>query len=143
MAEEPQPNNVTEGADVDENVELKAKSAEDRKAAAAMAKLDAAHHDDSSGGGAASKAVDQEAMNKAMGALAGGARSGGAAAGVKKEVKKAPAVKLDPKDVALTMDALDMDKKEATELLKAHGGSFEEAARAYISPTMSLKTRSG
>ena len=76
------------GTDLEEDVIIAAKSAEDRKAAVAMAKLDAAHHDDS---GSTTKEVDQEAMNKAMGALAGRQSE------KKKEVKKS--VKLNPADL--------------------------------------------
>lgn len=90
MAEEPQPKTVQEGAttgDVEEDVQATAKSAEDRKAAAALASLDARGGDDS---GAA--AVDQEAVSKAMKNL------GGATGGDKKEVKK---VKVEAADVTL------------------------------------------
>ncbi|KAI1138076.1 hypothetical protein F5Y05DRAFT_385110 [Hypoxylon sp. FL0543] len=87
---EPQPRNVHEGAgsgDVEDEVQTTAKSAEDRKAAAAMASLDARGDDAST-----SNAVDQEAVSKAMKSLG----NGGAAE--KKEVKK---VKVDAADVAL------------------------------------------
>lgn len=76
--------------DADDEVqeETVAKSAEDRKAAAAMASLDATGGDDD----ASAAAVDRDAVNKAMGRLAGGATE------AKKEVKK---VKVDAADVAL------------------------------------------
>lgn len=68
MAEEKQPPGVVEGAttgDVeDEMLEDKAKSAEDRKAAAALSKLDA-RDDDVAG----SASVDQEGLSKAMNKL--------------------------------------------------------------------------
>lgn len=83
---DPQPLNIIEGADIDEDVSLTAKSAEDRKAAAAMAKLDSSEHDEGN-----SKEVDQEAMSKAMGVLAG------AKAEAKKDAKKI--VKVNPADV--------------------------------------------
>lgn len=89
---EPQPNNVTEGADVEDDVQVTAKSAEDRKAAAAMAKLDAAQNDE----GSATKEVDQEAMSKAMGALAGAKQEE-----KKKDAKKA--VKLDQAELAFVV----------------------------------------
>jgi hypothetical protein len=107
---EPQPSTVVEGAttgDVEDEVPpTAAKSAEDRKAAAAMAKLDT-HGDESSG---SAQNVDQEAVNKAMqrlqGLTGGGAAGGSSAsnkgaagtAGEKKEVKK---VKVDAADVTL------------------------------------------
>ena len=86
---EPQPRSVHEGAtgDVDEEVQTTAKSAEDRKAAAAMASLDSRGDDASTSG----NAVDQDAVNRAVQGLGGGAVE-------KKEVKK---VKVDPADVTL------------------------------------------
>ena len=87
---EPQPKNVHEGAgDVEDEVQTTAKSAEDRKAAAAMASLDARGDDAGSG-----NAVDQEAASKAIKSLGSGAPG----AVEKKEVKK---VKVDAADVAL------------------------------------------
>ncbi len=69
MAEEPQPPTIVEGAstpgDGEDEVAPAAKSAEDRKAAEALAKLDTPRDDDD-GGGAAAKDVDQEAVNQAM-----------------------------------------------------------------------------
>jgi hypothetical protein len=85
---EPQPPNVVEGAttgDVEDEVQAKAKSAEDRKAAAAMSRLDA--NDE----GSSSAQVDQDAAKKAMQSLGG-------AAATKTEVKK---VKVDAADVTL------------------------------------------
>lgn len=87
---EPQPSSVHEGAntgDVEDEVQTTAKSAEDRKAAAAMASLDSRGDD-----AASTNAVDQEAVNKAMKSL------GGSGAVEKKDVKK---VKVDAADVAL------------------------------------------
>ncbi|KAI2619007.1 hypothetical protein GGS26DRAFT_342867 [Hypomontagnella submonticulosa] len=117
---EPQPRNVHEGAtgDVEEEVQTTAKSAEDRKAAAAMASLDSRGDDASTSG----NAVDQDAVNKAMQSLGGGAVE-------KKEVKK---VKVDPADVALLVDELDLTKPKATELLKAHDGDAVKAMKAFI-----------
>jgi hypothetical protein len=95
---ESQPPNVVEGAttgDIDEEVPVAAKSAEDRKAAAALSSLDAPRDD-----GSASRDVDQEAVKKAMDRLAG--QNGVAkkkAEEEKKVVKKT--VKVDPADVSL------------------------------------------
>ncbi|KAI0976692.1 hypothetical protein F4678DRAFT_121449 [Xylaria arbuscula] len=118
---EPQPRNVHEGAtaggDVEEEV-TKAKSAEDRKAAAALASLD------SNGDGAEAAEVDVAAVNKAVKNL------GTAATAEKKEVKK---VKVDAADVALLVDELELTKQKATELLKAHDGNAVRALRAFIS----------
>ncbi|KAI1415067.1 hypothetical protein F5Y13DRAFT_187752 [Hypoxylon sp. FL1857] len=119
---EPQPRNVHEGAgsgDVEDEVQTTAKSAEDRKAAAAMASLDARGDDAST-----SNAVDQEAVSKAVNSLG----NGGAAE--KKEVKK---VKVDAADVALLVDELDLTKVKATELLKSHDGDAVRAMKAFIS----------
>lgn len=85
---EPQPPAIVEGAttgDVEDEVQA-AKSAEDRKAQAAMSRLDAREDD------AAGSAVDKDAASKAMKSL------GGASNGEKKEVKK---VKVEAADVAL------------------------------------------
>ncbi|CAK7199138.1 hypothetical protein SEUCBS139899_001810 [Sporothrix eucalyptigena] len=125
MAEDRQPASVHEGAsttpvanDVEEDIAAKAKSAEDRKAAVALASLD------SVGGGSGSdstKHVDQEAMSKAMKNLKLGA-SGTAA-------KK---VKVDAADVTLLVDQLEVTKVKATDLLKQHEGDAVKALRAYV-----------
>ncbi|RYP44399.1 hypothetical protein DL768_009131 [Monosporascus sp. mg162] len=129
---EPQPKTVHEGAtttttpgDVEDEVQTAAKSAEDRKAAAALASLDAR---DDAAGAVDRSAVDQEAVSKAMKSLEGG---GGAAAAEKKnkEVKK---VKVEAADVALLVDELDLTKPKATELLKAHDGDAVKAMKAFI-----------
>ncbi|KAJ1327762.1 HYPK UBA domain-containing protein [Microdochium nivale] len=123
---EPQPSNVKEGAtgEIEDEVQATAKSAEDRKAAAAMASMDA--RDDSAGGsGAGSASVDQEAVSKAMKNLGGGGGGGGA-----QEVNKK--VKVDAADVALLVDELDMTKPKATALLKANEGDAVKAMKAYI-----------
>ncbi|KAI6367638.1 hypothetical protein MCOR25_004860 [Pyricularia grisea] len=120
MAEDRQPPAIVEGAttgDVEDEVEQTAKSAEDRKAAAAMAALDARDED------ATNKNVDQEAVSKAMSQLKTDAN-------VKKDVKKA--VKVDAADVALLVDQLELTKPKATELLKQHDGNAVTAMRAYI-----------
>ncbi|KAI1636342.1 hypothetical protein F4809DRAFT_389477 [Biscogniauxia mediterranea] len=115
---EPQPRSIHEGAtgDVEDEVSSsQAKSAEDRKAAAALASLDDTHGDD-----AGAAAVDQEAVSKAMKNLGGAAKT---------EVKK---VKVDAADVALLVDELDLTKPKATELLKAHDGDAVKAMKAFI-----------
>ncbi|KAI1374259.1 hypothetical protein F4677DRAFT_447582 [Hypoxylon crocopeplum] len=121
---EPQPRNVHEGAtgDVEDEVQTTAKSAEDRKAAAAMASLDSRGDD----AGTSGNAVDQDAVTKAMKSLGNGAAPG---AVEKKEVKK---VKVDAADVALLVDQLDLNKAKATELLKAHDGDAVQAMKAFI-----------
>ncbi|KAL2261438.1 hypothetical protein VTK26DRAFT_4155 [Humicola hyalothermophila] len=122
MAEDRQPADIVEGAtsgDVEDEVQPTAKSAEDRKAAAALSKLDT-HADDE----APAHEVDQEAVKNAMSALGSSTD--------KKEVKKV--VKVDAADVNLLVEELELPKAKATELLKAHDGDAVKAMRAYIQP---------
>ncbi|KAK4136659.1 hypothetical protein BT67DRAFT_398036 [Trichocladium antarcticum] len=124
MAEDRQPADIVEGAtagDVEDEVASMAKSAEDRKAAAAMSKLDTRGDDD----GAQANQVDQEAVKNAMNALGSSTD--------KKETKKA--VKVDAADVNLLVEELELSKASATELLKAHDGDAVKAMRAYIQPS--------
>jgi hypothetical protein len=98
---DPQPPNVVEGAttgDIDDEVPVAAKSAEDRKAAAALSSLDTPREDDSS----ATKDVDREAVRKAMDRLAGSGNANGTAA-KKGDDKQAPkkVVKVEQGDVTL------------------------------------------
>lgn len=88
MAEEKQPPGLVEGAtgEVEDEVQDKAKSAEDRKAAAALSKLDARDDD------VAGASVDQEGLSKAMNKL------NVSKAAENKDVKK---VKVDAADVTL------------------------------------------
>ncbi|KAI1192784.1 hypothetical protein F5X97DRAFT_316295 [Nemania serpens] len=118
---EPQPRNVKEGAtagDVEEEV-TKAKSAEDRKAAAALASMD------SNGDGSSAADVDIAAASKAV-------RNLGTAAPAPGEKKEAKKIKIDPAEVQLIMDALDLTKAKATELFKAHDGNSVAAMTAYV-----------
>lgn len=141
MAEEKQPPGLVEGAtgEVEEEVQDKAKSAEDRKAAAALSKLDARDDD------VAGASVDQEGLNKAMNKLSV------SKATENKDLKK---VKVDAADVTLLVslgpldeahlgnnqltryleqvDELDLTKPKATELLKQHEGDAVKAMRAFI-----------
>ncbi|EOD50670.1 hypothetical protein UCRNP2_2550 [Neofusicoccum parvum UCRNP2] len=117
MAEEPQPAGVHEGA---EQPPAPA-SAEDRKAQAAMSTLDAAQREDE---GVPKKNVDAEALGQAMKNL-----------DVKDQSKKADvkkAVKVDPADVTLLVEQLELTKPKATELLKAHEGDPVKAMTAFI-----------
>lgn len=144
MAEEKQPPGLVEGAtgEVEDEVQDKAKSAEDRKAAAALSKLDARDDD------VAGASVDQEGLNKAMNKLS-----------VSKvaETKDLKKIKVDAADVTLLVspaplgespptgdddeltrlfpsqvDELDLTKPKATELLKQHEGDAVKAMRAFI-----------
>ncbi|TGO26740.1 hypothetical protein BPAE_0054g00480 [Botrytis paeoniae] len=131
---ESQPPTLIEGAttgDVDDEIPQKAKSAEDRKAAAALSSLDAPREDDS----IVTKEVDQEAVRKAMERLAGTSATNGKVAkkgDEKKVVKKI--VKVEAADVNLLVEELELTKIKATDLLKAHDGDVTTALRAYITP---------
>lgn len=102
---DPQPPTVVEGAttgDVDDEIPVAAKSAEDRKAAAALSSLDAPRDDESK----PAKDVDQEAVRKAMDRLAGTGASNGTLVkknDEKKAIKKI--VKVDPADVTLLVSS--------------------------------------
>ncbi|KAH6681057.1 hypothetical protein F5X68DRAFT_26176 [Plectosphaerella plurivora] len=120
---EKQPPNVVEGAttgDVEDEIPA-AKSAEDRKAASALASLE---DGDDAGAG---NAVDAEAAKKALGNL------GGADSADKKALPVRSNVKVDAADVALLVAELEVTKPRATELLKAHDGDAVKALRAHIS----------
>lgn len=95
-------------------------NAEDRKAASALANLDA--NDDAAG--ASSAPVDMAAINKAT---KGGAAAAAAAA---KDTYKN--VKVEAADVALLVEELELPKPKATELLKRHEGDAVKAMRAYV-----------
>ncbi|KAI9650657.1 hypothetical protein NHQ30_000677 [Ciborinia camelliae] len=131
---ESQPPKLVEGAttgDVDDEIPQTAKSAEDRKAAAALSSLDAPREDDST----ATKDVDQEAVRKAMVRLAGTSTTNGAIAkkgDEKKVVRKT--VKVEAADVTLLVEQLELTKIKATDLLKAHDGDALKALKAYITP---------
>lgn len=105
-------------------------SAEDRKAASALANLNAVT--EGGGGGGSRHIIDQEAASKAMHSL-GPASAGAATAGA----SRAPAVpkksvKVDPVDVALLVEQLELSKPKATDLLKSHDGNAVAALRAYV-----------
>jgi hypothetical protein len=98
---DPQPPGIVEGAttgDVEDEVQPTAKSAEDRKAAAALSSLDAPQEES-----ATTKDIDHAAIQKAMDRLAGTGKTSGTMTKKteeKKEVKK-PAVKVAAADVTL------------------------------------------
>lgn len=122
-----QPPSVREGAaaaDLDDEVPAAAKSAEDRKAASALASLDATNDD------SAAHEVDHEAVSKAMKALGGPSSASAAASSASASSRKN--VKVDAADVALLVDELELPKPKATELLKSHDGDAVKALRAYV-----------
>ncbi|OAA44610.1 hypothetical protein BBO_04093 [Beauveria brongniartii RCEF 3172] len=97
-------------------------SAEDRKAASALANLDS--HDDATT--TTSSSVDLAAINKATkGSSGSGSGSSNSAAAYKN-------VKVDAADVALLVEELELPKPKATELLKRHEGDAVKAMRAYV-----------
>ncbi|KAM3433839.1 hypothetical protein NHJ13734_006263 [Beauveria thailandica] len=98
-------------------------SAEDRKAASALANLDS--HDDAAAT-TTSSSVDLAAINKATkGSSGSGSGSSSSAAAYKN-------VKVDAADVALLVEELELPKSKATELLKRHEGDAVKAMRAYV-----------
>lgn len=120
-----QPPNVTEGAttgDVDEDQSRPPPtSAEDRKAASALANLDGGDGDSS----ASASAVDAAALSKAT-KVVPSASAAAAAAAPKKNVK------VDAADVALLVDECDLSKVKATELLRSFDGNLEATLRDFV-----------
>ncbi|KAL2216764.1 hypothetical protein M432DRAFT_592708 [Thermoascus aurantiacus ATCC 26904] len=134
----------------DEQQQQLPKSAEDRKAAAALSALNdneisQPDGDGAAGAGKVPSAADQEALGKAMSRLeisaagaggkaadAAGTKAAGKKEGEAEAVKK-KAVKVAAEDVALLVDHLDLTKNKATELLKAHDGDATKAIKAFIS----------
>ena len=105
---EPQPSNVREGADIEDEHPTKPASAEDRKAAAALSSLDVRGDDDEAS--AKKSEADQKALGEAMSRLevAGKATTTAKKApkvGEGESVKK-KAVKVDQGDVALLVSLL-------------------------------------
>ena len=93
---EPQPPNVSEGADAPESLPA---NAEDRKAAQALSSLDAKGEDETS----TKKEVDLKALNDAMKNLGGGVGGAEKKETSKKaeEAPKKPLIKVDAGDVNL------------------------------------------
>ena len=102
---EPQPPQVREGADIEDETPAIPASAEDRKAAAALSSLDARGDDDDNA--AKKENVDQEALGKAMSRLDVGnkGKEGDKAKGKEGEAEKKKVVKVDQADVALLVSS--------------------------------------
>ncbi|KAG6072783.1 hypothetical protein E4U30_006940 [Claviceps sp. LM220 group G6] len=115
---------TTTGDAQDNELHTTAKSAEDRKAASALASLDAAGHDDPAMN---NRDVDREAVNKAMRSLGDGAKPASAAT-----VAPSRNIKVDDADVAVLVDQLEVSKANATDLLKAHDGDAVKAMRTWV-----------
>ncbi|SPO02152.1 uncharacterized protein DNG_04825 [Cephalotrichum gorgonifer] len=94
------------------------KSAEDRKAASALANLNAEPSPQGNGN------VDQAAVSAAMKKLGGG--KGGVSLPIRGNVK------IEQADVALLVEQLDLAKGKATELLKSNDGNAVKALRAFV-----------
>ncbi|KAM3516133.1 hypothetical protein MY11210_000155 [Beauveria gryllotalpidicola] len=109
----------------DEKPSTVASSAEDRKAASALANLDS--HDDSATT-TTSSSVDLAAVNKAT----KGSSSSGGGGGSSSAATAYKSVKVDAADVALLVEELELPKPKATELLKRHEGDAVKAMRAYV-----------
>ncbi|KAI9682119.1 MAG: hypothetical protein M1817_000173 [Caeruleum heppii] len=123
---EPQPPSTHEGADVEEDTPALPKSAEDRKAAAALSSVTAVDDDKPQPRGA-----DQEALGKAMKNLDLD-QSTAAKPTANADEKTKKAVKVDPIDVTLLVEELDLTKPKATDLLKSYDGDAVKAMRAFV-----------
>lgn len=131
---EAQPPTITEGAttgDVDDEIPAVAKSAEERKAAAALSSLDTPRDDEST-----SKNVDEEALRKVMERLGGGKAVNGTVA--KKEEQKVvkKTVKVDAADVTLLVCSI----AQATILQYYHSTTIQCCLLFALAPEK--KTRS-
>ena len=118
---EPQPAQVREGADVEDEAPAIPSNAEDRKAAAALSSLGARGDDDD--GPSKRPDIDQEALGQAISRLEVGSRVPGnskAKGNNDGEVeKKKPAVKVDQADVALLVS------------IQALSGNFEHGSEQH------------
>ncbi|TVY62771.1 hypothetical protein LSUE1_G007909 [Lachnellula suecica] len=108
--------NAASGGEAEEELPI-AKSAEDRKAAAALSSLDTRDDD------ASTKDVDQEAVRKAMDRLAGKGSANGMVAKTEKVATVSKNIKV---------DELELSKAKATEFLKSHDGDISKALKAYV-----------
>lgn len=133
---EPQPSSVHEGMDRDDQPTAPPASAEDRKAAAAMSSLETrAGDEDEAEEKKPNKQIDQEALGKAISRLELADKAGKVAMGdrkTKEEGEKRAKVKVDQADVGLLVEALDLSKGKATELLKENEGDAVRAMRAFV-----------
>ena len=152
---EPQPPNVTEGASSADAEAAAPPSAgpggaEGRKAAAALSSLDSrgGAADDESTTKSAKSTADQKALGEAMSRLeimekgkklGGEGKAGGEEddKGKKEraaEAEKAKKIKLDPQDVSLLVEELEVSKKRAEEKLRGKGGDAVAAIRDWVQP---------
>ncbi|CAI7676439.1 unnamed protein product [Penicillium palitans] len=116
-------------------------NAEDRKAAAALSSLNTNEIATEGASIGAPVNAKHEALGRAMSRLeitAGQGSDSRTTVEVLKtdEVVKKKTVKVAPADVTLLVDQLDLDKSEATELLKAHDGDAVKAMKAFIASSI-------
>lgn len=115
---EPQPPQIREGADVDDETPAVPASAEDRKAAAALSSLNARGEDDESTSKKTN--LDQEALGKAMSRLELASKGKESDKGKSKEgevEKKKPVVKVDQADVGLLVRAICENRESGVDKL--------------------------
>ncbi|KAF3004092.1 hypothetical protein E8E13_003587 [Curvularia kusanoi] len=110
---EPQPSAVQEGA---AEPHAPTGTADDRKAAAALSTLDTQEDN------GVQKDVDGKALDKAVKRLS--------VKDTKADEKKN--VKVEPADVNLLMQELELNKQQATDLLKIYDGDCVKAMTAYV-----------
>ncbi|PHH83692.1 hypothetical protein CDD82_4654 [Ophiocordyceps australis] len=117
------------GASLDDDRPAAAQSAQDRKAASALASLDAA---DASHDAEASPNMDRAAVDKAMRNLAAAKPSAAAATATDAAKKTTTSVKVDAAHVALLIHQLDLSRPKATDLLKQNQADPVLAMRAFV-----------
>ena len=108
---EPQPTQVREGTDLDDETPAVPASAEDRKAAAALSSLNTGGDDEESASRKGN--IDQEALGKAMSRLDVGSKAKDSGKGKEKQgeaEKKKVTIRVDPADVALLVSPLGLEE---------------------------------
>ncbi|KAF1823720.1 uncharacterized protein K489DRAFT_370040 [Dissoconium aciculare CBS 342.82] len=123
---EPQPSNVKEGSD---QPDVLPANAEDRKAAQAMSSLDVRGDDD---GNAPKKEADLKALGEALKSLDVNQAQQKRTEIAKKEEAPKKVIKVDPTDVSLLAEQLDLSKTKATDLLRAHDADVVKALTAWV-----------
>lgn len=108
-------------ADADDEP-VPAQSAEERKAASALAQLDQAGEEAEGAGRAGDAAAASEAVRSLQGAPGAPAPAA------------AKSLRLDPALVALVADQLEMPRPRASDWLRAHDGDVVAALRAFVQP---------
>ena len=138
---DPQPASAIEG--MDDPAPAPA-TAEDRKAAAAMNALESRAADNDEDNQRPTKQIDTEALGKSISRLELQDKAGRPAAEdpnegrrkkkeeEQKEKERRAKIKVDPTDVGLLVEQLDLTKVKATELLRAHEGDVTKALTAAV-----------